>query len=116
SRGGPLRGDLLPRWRRGIEHHDRAERRQPPITPAARLAQRTGAKAAPLDQRGQSRRFAGITALPARQRAVAEGHAVKRRKRSRGRRLGAVRNGLLGGKIAGAQKAKPIDERRLLER
>ena len=79
------------RRRRGVEDEDRAERRQPLIAPAARLAQRAGAKAAAFDQRGEPRGIAGIAALPARQRAVAHGrlHGARRarpRRRPRCRR------------------------------
>ena len=116
GRGRALRGHLLRRRRRRVEHNDRAERRHPLIAPAARLAERPRAKPATFDQRGQPRRFAGAAALPARQRAVAQRDAVERGERSRRGGLDAFGNVLLGGVIAGAQQAEAVDQLHLLER
>src|SRR6185503_14258832 len=103
GRGGALLGDLLLRRRGGVDDDDGAERGHPVITPAARLPQRAGAKTAALDQRRQSRGFAWVAALPARQGAVAERDAMKRRERRLRRRFDRVGDGLLGRLVAGAQ-------------
>src|SRR6185312_13243972 len=83
--------------------------------PAARLPKRPRAKAAALDKRGEPRGLAGSAPLPARQRAVAHGDAMKRGERRLARSLDSVGNRLLCCEIAGPKHPQPIDEQALLE-
>ena len=57
-----------------------------------------------------------VAALPARQRAVAHGHAMKRGERGRGGAFERVGQRLLGGEIGRAEQAEPVDQQHLLVR
>ena len=113
----PCAGDLLRRRRRGVEHEDRAERGQPLIAPAARLAQRPRAQAAAFDQR---RRAAPASpgSQPCQLDSAPSPMVMPCSAASDGLRGGfdAVGNGLLGRVVAGAQQAEAVDQQHLLER